>query len=57
MLIKWQNLDAVFQPYRYFHHMLKELPGAQSLKDIGRLLSWRVDKDLLTQDEKWVEGL
>lgn len=43
-LIETAKLNGL-EPYRYLHHVFKELPKAQSLDDIEQLLPWRVDAD------------
>lgn len=43
-LIETAKLNGL-EPYRYLHHVFKELPKAQTLADIEQLLPWHVDKD------------
>ena len=43
-LIETAKLNGL-EPYRYLHHVFIELPKAQSLDDIEKLLPWRVDGD------------
>lgn len=50
-LIETAKLNGL-EPYRYLHHVFKELPGAQSLTDIEQLLPWNVDKDYINSG--WV---
>ena len=50
-LIETAKLNGL-EPYRYLHHVFKELPKAQSLVDIEQLLPWRVDADRLTSAGK-----
>jgi transposase len=45
---KLNNLE----PYRYLHHVFKELPKAQTLADIEQLLPWLVEKDVINQGWK-----
>jgi hypothetical protein len=46
------------EPYRYLHHVFKELPKAQSLEDIEQLLPWQVDKEQINQGwAKKVDGV
>lgn len=45
-LIETAKLNGL-EPYRYLRHVFKELPMAQSLVDIERLLPWNVDKDYI----------
>ena len=42
------------EPYRYLHHILKELPKAQALEDIESLLPWQVDKAHI--NSRWKNG-
>ena len=41
------------EPYRYLRHIFKELPSAQSLESIEKLLPWNVDKEDINQG--WVK--
>ena len=43
-LIETAKLNGL-EPYRYLQYVFKELPAAQSLADIERLLPWAVDKE------------
>jgi transposase len=52
-LIETAKLNGL-EPYRYRHHVFKELPEAQSLTDIEQLLPWNVDKDHINSG--WVNG-
>ena len=46
------------EPYRYLHHIFKELPQAQSLEDIEQLLPWQVDNAQINQGwAKKVDGV
>jgi len=46
------------EPYRYLRHIFKELPQAQSLEDIEKLLPWHVDKVQINQGwAKKVDGV
>jgi transposase len=46
------------EPYRYLRHVFKELPQAQSLEDIEKLLPWQVDKLQINQGwAKKVDGV
>ena len=40
------------EPYRYLRHIFKELPRAQSLEDIEKLLPWNVDKEQINRGWK-----
>jgi transposase len=37
------------EPYRYLRYIFKELPRAQCLEDIEKLLPWHVDKEQINQ--------
>lgn len=41
-LIETVKLNGL-EPFRYLHHVFKELPNAQTLEDIEQLLPWAVD--------------
>jgi len=51
-LVETAKLNGL-EPYRYLHHVFKELPKAQSLEDIEQLLPWQVDKEQINQG--WVK--
>jgi len=56
-LIETAKLNGL-EPYRYLHHVFKELPKAQSLEDIEQLLPWQVDKEQINQGwAKKVDGV
>jgi transposase len=40
------------EPYRYLRHIFNELPKAQSLEDIEKLLPWNVDKEEINRGWK-----
>jgi transposase len=50
-LVETAKLNGL-EPYRYLHHVFNELPKAQTLADIERLLPWNVDKDAINQGWK-----
>jgi len=50
-LVETAKLNGL-EPYRYLHHVFKELPKAQTLADIEQLLPWFVDKDVINQGWK-----
>jgi transposase len=50
-LVETAKLNGL-EPYRYLHHVFKELPKAQTLADIEQLLPWLVNKDVINQGWK-----
>lgn len=50
-LVETAKLNGL-EPYRYLHHVFNELPKAQTLEDIERLLPWNVDKEAVNQGWK-----
>ena len=52
-LIETAKLNGL-EPYRYLHHVFKELPRAQTLEDIEQLLPWAVDKEHINSG--WKNG-
>ena len=52
-LIETAKLNGL-EPYRYLHHVFKELLKAQTLEDIESLLPWQVDTDKINNG--WKNG-
>ena len=52
-LIETAKLNGL-EPYRYLLHVFKELPKAQTLEDIERLLPWQVDREHINSG--WKNG-
>ena len=52
-LIETAKLNGL-EPYRYLHHIFKELPKAQTLEDIESLLPWQVDREHINSG--WKNG-
>jgi transposase len=52
-LIETAKLNGL-EPYRYLHHVFKELPNAQTLEEIEQLLPWAVDKEHINSG--WKNG-
>jgi transposase len=50
-LIETAKLNGL-EPYRYLHHVFKELPRAQTLDDIEQLLPWAVDSEQINSGWK-----
>lgn len=52
-LVETAKLNGL-EPYRYLHHVFKELPRVQALEDIERLLPWNVDAEYINAG--WKKG-